>query len=163
MLAHADDVGGHHPAGSVDVGGRERLGELVRAVTALQRMASEDHQPLNVVSPAPVANTGHCVMQALRSDGVGMEIGPPVREMPAHREFVLVGVAGAEMPIQMSHVLAPAEDLPDESLHGGQRCLLVAVGLFGGFDVRGYSTPTLRGTDSSECDIAQSSPMMASS
>ncbi len=36
------------------------------------------------------------------------------------------------MPIQMPHVLAPTENLPDESLDRRERSLAVAVGLLGG-------------------------------
>ena len=47
---------------------------------------------------------------------------------------LLRGVVRAEVPVQMPHVFAPAEDLADEALDCGQRRLVVAVGALGGVD-----------------------------
>jgi hypothetical protein len=68
------------------------------------------------------------------------------------------------VPIQVPHVLAPAEDLTNEPFDRRKRSATVAVRVLGGFDgIERMQDSEVEGTDSSECAIAQCSPVIASS
>ena len=65
VLAHADDVGRHHPAEAVDEGGGEPLGQLAGPIRPLQGVVAQDHQALDVVGPAAIAHPSQRVVEAL--------------------------------------------------------------------------------------------------
>ena len=94
-------------------------------------MAAQDHQTLNVVGPPALPNAAQSLAQALRIHRVGVEVGPPVRQWGVRAQGVVVQVVRAEVPVQLPHVLAPAQNLTNETLDGGQRGGAVPVRLFG--------------------------------
>ena len=118
-----------------------------------------------MVGPAAVAHALQGRGQALRGDGVGVQVGPPLRQRGVRAQRVASPVARPEVPVQVPHVLAPAQHLADEALDGGERHVARR-----GTPTRprarrraGAAGPRFSGTDSSECAIAQSSVSIASS
>ena len=94
-------------------------------------MVAEHHQPLDVVGPPAVADTRHGVAETFGGDLVGVELAPPLWQAGAGGQFVVAGVAGTEMPVEVPHVLTPAEDLADEPFHCGKRSAIAPVGVLG--------------------------------
>ena len=101
-------------------------------VATLESVVAENHQPLDVVRPAPVADPGYRLPHALGADRIGVKLGPPVRQSGVDIESVAVAVVRSEMPIQLPDVFPPAQDLTNEALGGLQRGNAVPVGLLGG-------------------------------
>ncbi|CAO5258746.1 branched chain amino acid efflux pump [Frankia sp. AgKG'84/4] len=132
VLAHADDVRGHHPGVAVDEALVEEVGERLGIVAALQRPVAEDHQARDVMDPAAVADPGEHVGQAGGADGGRVEVGEPVGQRDAGGERVAAGVVLAGPPVDAPDVLAPAEHLADEALDAGDRRVAPPVGVLGG-------------------------------
>ncbi len=86
------------------------------------------------MGPSPIADTFERTAKARGGHGVRVELRPPVGQPLVRRKFVLVNIIRPEMPVEMPHVLAPADDLSDESLDGGQWRIAASVGVFGGLD-----------------------------
>ena len=81
--------------------------------------------------PAVIAQIAQRRGQTVRVHRVGVEVGEPLRQPGRGLQGVAPSVALALVPVQVPHVVAPADHLADEAFHRGQRRRAVAVGLLG--------------------------------
>ena len=97
--------------------------------TQQQRKQPGHHQPLDVVGVAVFQGLGDGIAQA---GHVGVASPVPAGQFLLGIECVALEVAGHLCPVDAPHEFAPAQDLADETLHAGQRCLALPVGGFCG-------------------------------
>ena len=159
MLAHADDVGRHHPLEAVD----ERLAEPVRQlrgpVAALQGVVAQHHQPLDVVGPAAVAHALQRGAQAAGGHGVGVQLDATSRAAACARAGRCAAGSRARSASTGARC-TPASPAPAGRSPRRWRAA-PSPARYAASAARttssGCSSPRLSGTDSSECAIAQSS------
>ena len=133
MLAHAGDVGQHHPVVAVDEDLVEPRGHLPGVPPALQGVVAEDHQARDVVHPAPLPQVAQHRRQAVGRDLlVGVERAEPLRHVGVGGQEVAVPVVLGEVPVERPDVLPPADHLADVALDAVQRRPTLAVRLLGG-------------------------------
>ncbi len=129
VLAHADDVGQHHPLGAVHEPGPHPFGERPGFDAGEQGEVAEDHQALDVVGPPVIVHRGQGRGHAGHVRGCA---GVDGRQRTVGPEGVLVPVAGHPLPVPTPHVLPPADDLAHEALDRGDRHPALPVGDLGG-------------------------------
>ncbi len=112
MLAHPVDVGDHHPVVGIDEHFHEPLVDGIGMELAQEHEVAEDHEPFDMVA-VPGAERG--------ADGVidRFDASRAVIERSGHRArmgpVIASSLGHTQRAIDQADVLAPADDLPNES------------------------------------------------
>ena len=103
-----------------------------RIPALLHPVVAEDHQPRDVVGPAVIADRGQRLLQAVGVGAVRIHARRTSRaDGCCGRQLVAGPVVLTEVPIEVPDVVPPADDLPNEALHRGDRGVALGVGVLG--------------------------------
>ena len=78
--------------------------------------------------PAVIPHVAQDRRQAVRLDRIGIQFGEPCGDVAIGVQPVAEAVVGTEVPVQVPDVVPPADQLPDEPLHRGDRQIVMAIG-----------------------------------
>ena len=126
-LAHAQGVGQLDPLEGVDVDAEVPAVQGLRIQPDQQREVADDHQALDVVGVGVLERLADGARQAGHAGATRPE---PLGQRQPVPEVVALVVAGHVRPVDPAHVLAPAQDLADEALRGGQGRTALAPRVF---------------------------------
>ena len=97
---------------------------LARIHSEQQTVKTRDHQPLDVMG---ITQSQRLTERIGKAPHRGVSRPEELRQGTVGAERVAFEIARHVQPIHTAHVLAPAENLADEALHGSERCPACAV------------------------------------